>query len=337
MKKFGLVVGRGILLIALGIAAAWAVLAVGYRLDVSDTLRLVAQGVILIAALAAGPRLIGRGRSIGLAAFALVLAAVLVWWGTLTAPADRPWATEVSRQATGVINGDTLTVTDIRDFDWHTPDTFNERWISADYDLSQLQTTDVFLSYWGPLYMAHLIVSFGFENGDHLAWSVEVRRSDGGGFSPLADMFKANTLSIIAATERDVVGLRSNARGEDVQLYRLAVTREAARAILEQYVRDATKLAQTPRWYNSLFTNCTTVVFQIMDAVGAGQAFDWRMIANGYLPEYAYERGSVNTDVTLEQLRELGRIAPRAQAHGLTDGFSAAIRQGVPTPPQISP
>ncbi|PYG27206.1 uncharacterized protein DUF4105 [Pelagimonas varians] len=332
VRKFGLVLLRAGLLIALAVAAAWAFLAIGYRLEVADPLRMGLQGIVILAALGAVPRLMGRGWTAGFFSFVAVLAVVLVWWNTLIAPADRQWAPEVSRQVTGVIDGDQLRLSNLRDFVWTTPEEYTENWIDTEYDLSQLQTTDVFLSYWGPQYMAHLIVSFGFANGDQLAWSVEVRRAQGGGFSPIADMFKANTLSILAASERDVVGLRSNARGEDVHLYRLKVTPEAARNILEQYVQDATDLAKTPRWYNSLFTNCTTVVFQIMSAVGSGQPIDWRVIANGYLPEYAYEHGAVNTDVPLEQLRELGRIAPRALAHGLVPGFSAAIRQGVPSP-----
>ena len=66
----------------------------------------------------------------------------------------------------------------------------------------------------------------------------------------------------IAADERDVVGVRSNIRGEDVQLYRLRTPADTARKLLLEYVVDANALAQKPAFYNSLTTNCTTTIFR---------------------------------------------------------------------------
>ncbi len=316
----------------IAVATIWAVMAIWYRFPTTEIIRIGLCGTMTLAGVIGALTLFGRHRIKGVMAFSLSFVAILFWWNTLPPPADREWARDVARQPYGEISGDTLTLHDIRDFNWRSKEDFDENWVSKDYDLSQIKSTDVFFSYWGPQYMAHLIVSFGFANGDHLAWSVEVRRQKGGGFSPVADMFKANTLSILAATERDIVGLRTNVRGEDVQLYRLQVREAAARRILTGFVEDATDLAAKPRWYNSLFTNCTTVVTKIMDGVGAGQAWDWRVVANGYLPEFAYDIGAVNTDVSFEELRDLGRVAPRAIEHGLEPGFSDAIRVGVPVP-----
>ncbi|WP_299934863.1 DUF4105 domain-containing protein [uncultured Pelagimonas sp.] len=322
----------GLAVIAIAVATVWAVMAIWHRFPTTETVRMGLCAMMALAGVIGVVTLFTRHRGKGMITFFVAFGATLFWWNTLTPPANRDWARDVARQSYGEISGETLTVHDIRDFNWRSKEDFDENWISKEFDLSQIESTDVFLSYWGPQYMAHLIVSFGFENGDHLAWSVEVRRQKGGGFSPVADMFKANTLAILAATERDIVGLRTNVRGEDVQLYRLRVREEAARRILTGFIEDATDLAAKPRWYNSLFTNCTTVVTKIMDGVGAGQAWDWRVVANGYLPDFAYDIGAVNTDLPLEELRELGRVAPRAIEHGLEPGFSAAIRVGVPVP-----
>ena len=60
--------------------------------------------------------------------------------------------------------------------------------------------------------MAHLIMSFGFDGGEQLAWSVEIRREKHGEYSPVADAFKSHTLVYLATTERDSVRLRSNVR-----------------------------------------------------------------------------------------------------------------------------
>ena len=124
------------------------------------------------------------------------------------------------------------------------------------------------MSYWAGPEIAHTILSFGFEGGDYLALSIEVRRVKGGEFSPLADLFKTNPLVIIAADERDVVRVRSNIRHEDVQIYRLNAPPEKVRPLLLEYVDDANALSNAPKFYNSISTNCTTTIVKMMRAVG---------------------------------------------------------------------
>jgi uncharacterized protein (DUF2147 family) len=112
--------------------------------------------------------------------------------------------------------------------------------------------------------MAHTIMSFGFEGGEYLAWSIEVRRLKSGEYSPIADLFKNDPLVIMAADERDVVRLRTNIRHEDVELYRLRASPEMARTLLLEYVADANGLVDTPQFYNSLTTNCTTTIVKML-------------------------------------------------------------------------
>lgn len=332
MKRVMRFVGIGAVVTGVAILGLWGGLAIWFRAPFPETARMVLACLFGLVSLATIIALFGANRWRVFGVFAVLLLGLLVWWASLKPPSALDWSPDVSRQVTGVIDGDTLTLTNVREFEWRSKTDFTERWTTRSFDLSQLQTTDLFLSYWAGPAMAHFILSFGFADGEYLAWSVEVRRKNNDGFSPLADFFKEHTLSIVAATEQDVVGVRTNVRGEDVQLFRLNTPTDKARALLEKYVLDANALAEKPHWYNSITTNCTTVVFQMMKAVGDGRRFDWRIIVNGYLPEYGYERGTVNTDVPLAELRELGRIAPRALAAGLGPQFSTAIREGVPSP-----
>jgi hypothetical protein len=69
---------------------------------------------------------------------------------------------------------------------------------------------------------------------------------------------------------------------------------------------------------------------KLLSAIGSGLPFDWRLIVNGYLPEFGYEQGLLNTDYSVDDLRRLGSITERAQQFGLKPGFSEAIRVGVP-------
>lgn len=331
---------RAVLVIALALivvlTSLWASLALWYRLPVGDIGRAIAAGLFGILGLLTLVALLGRWRLKAMAVYAIAFALICVWWSTIEPDRDADWAQDVARQVTGTVNGDTLTLTDLRNFEWRSNTDFTERWETRSYDLSKIEGIDLFMSYWAGPEMAHFILSFSFQGGEQLAWSVEVRRRKGGAFSPIADLFKTNPLVIVAADERDVVGVRSNVRGEDVQIYRLRASPQAARRLLLEYVADANKLAQVPEFYNSLTTNCTTTVVKMMRAVGSTIPVDWRLIVNGYLPDYAYDHEAVDTSIPLTQLRESAHIAERAKADGLSPDFSKAIRAGVPAPPKRS-
>ncbi|MET3859039.1 DUF4105 domain-containing protein [Rhizobium sp. OAE497] len=314
----------------LTVAATWATLALWYRLPASEFMRALVAGLFALLSASAMAGLFTRWRLRAAAAYVLTFAVVVAWWNSIEPPRDGTWAADVARQATGTIDGDVLTLFNVRDFEWRSStEAVNQRWMTRTYDLSKLRTLDLIMSYWSGPEIAHVIFSFGFDDGEQLAWSIEVRRSEGGAFSPLADLFKSNPMVLIAAEERDVVGVRSNFRGEDVQLYRLRASPKQMRSLLREYVTDANALAETPQFYNSLTSNCTTTVLKMMRVVGASVPLDWRLIINGYLPEYAYERGALNNSVPLDELRASSHIGERARRDGLSPKFSKEIRVGV--------
>jgi len=313
---------------------AWSALALWFRLPAPEALRGAAAALFAVLGLATIVALfMRRSRSLlALAVFAVAFGGLLAWWSTITPPLDGDWAPDVARQTTGSIEGDTLTLSDVRDFDWRTDSDFTEKWSKRSYDLSKLKTLDLFLAYWAGPEMAHVIMSFGFEGGDYLAWSVEVRRERSGEFSPIADAFKSHTLVYLATTERDTVRLRTNVRGEDVRLYRLKTPPEQARALLREYVVESTELAERPKWYNSITANCATVVFKLVRAAGSGLPLDWRLVVNGFLPGYLYDHGAVVTTMPLSELMERARVSLQAKAADQSPDFSRLIRVGVPSP-----
>ena len=316
----------------IALLSAWSALALWFRFSGPDFARGIAAGLFAILGFTTAISLFTRRRWAALGVFALAFAALIVWWSTIKPPADGDWAPDVARQTTGTVEGDILTLSDVRDFDWRTDSDFTEKWSKRSYDLSKLRTLDLFLAYWGGPEMAHVIMSFGFEDGDHLAWSVEVRREKNSEFSPIADAFKSHTLVYLVTTERDSVRLRSNVRGEDVRLYRFNSPPEQARALLLQYVEESTALAEQPKFYNSITANCATVVFKIVRAAGGTFPLDWRLVVNGFLPGYLYDQRVVVTTMPLDELMERARISDKAKAADQSPDFSRLIRVGVPSP-----
>jgi hypothetical protein len=310
----------------------WTTLALWFRLPGPDAVRAVGAAIAAAAAVAAIVSLFTRVRWRALGVYAVLFAAILAWWSTIRPPTGLAFMPDVARQTTGTVEGNILTLKDVRDFDWRTEDDFTERWETKSYDLSKLDGLDLILAYWsGPL-MAHLIMSFDFSDGEVLAWTIEVRREKGGYFSPIADAFKNHTLVSLATTERDSVRLRSNVRGEDVRLYRLRASPQAIRTLLVGYVDEANELAARPQFFNSLTTNCTTAVTRLIRSLGGALPFDWRLVVNGLLPHFLYDHGAVDTSIPLEELIARARINERAKAADQSPDFSRQIRVGVPIP-----
>lgn len=312
-------------------SAAWASFALWFQLPPPDGLRLA---VIAPFDLLAGLTLAGlfwrplRRASI---AYALAFAALLGWWATILPSNDRDFAPDVAHGVTGVVRGDELTLENVRNFTWASPTDFSERWEERRYDLAKLSSVDFYLVYFmGPL-IAHSMVSFGFEDGRHLMFSIEIRKERGEAFSAIAGFFKRYELVFLAADERDFLFLRK-AENEDVRLFRIRTTPEAARALLLQYVRDANQLAAHPEFYNTLTANCTTSIFLMLRTLSPGFPRDWRVLLNGFLPSYAYQHGLIDTSIPLDEVIARAAVTDRIRM-GLSEiEFGQRLRADLPDP-----
>jgi hypothetical protein len=272
-----------------------------------------------------------QGRfAVGVIAFTVALVGLLVWWTRLTPTNDHEWADDLARIATGTADGSRVTVHNVRNFDWRSQTDYTQRWETRSYGLDRLQTADMIMSYWTGRAIAHMLISFGFDDGAHVVFSVEVRRQKTQAFSEIGGFFKEFELSIIAADERDIVRLRTNVRGEDVYLYRLQLPQEAMRSLFLGYVGEANSLVDSPRFYNTITVNCTTLVYQMMKRIVGRLPLDYRLLFSGYLPEYVYRVGGLDQRHSLEELRRRGRLSERARISDRSDSFSADIRRGIP-------
>src|SRR6266403_3254452 len=127
-------------------------------------------------------------------------------------------------------------------------------------------------------------------------------------------------------------GYAVNVRGEDVRIYRLRMTPENAQLLLREYVDEVNELAEAPRYYNTLTSNCTNLVFDMVSVIHPGLPMDARVIFSGYLPNYAYDLGATDTSASFEKLRDLSKIHDKAAWADADPNFSAKIRQGIPVP-----
>jgi hypothetical protein len=262
----------------------------------------------------------------------LAAAAVYVVVWELPQPSnDRPWQPDVSRTAWAAINGDRLTIHNLRNCVYRTETDYEPRWEERTLDLWRLRALDIFITYWGSPYIAHPILSFVFDDGSHVAFSIETRKEIGEEYSSIKGFFRQYELTYIAADERYVVRLRSNYRkGEDVYLYRTTTPPQRARAMLLDYVARMNSLHEKPEWYNALTSNCTTNIriHSVHASAGKAPPWDWRILANGLGDRMLHERGNLAGDLPFEQLKAQALINPAARAAGGSEEFSRLIRAG---------
>jgi hypothetical protein len=273
-----------------------------------------------------------RPRSRAFLLYAVVFLGLLVWWRSIPPSNERVWQLDVAHPPSAVLEGDLLTIRNVRNFHWHGEDEFQEQWETRTVDLSKLEGIDFYISNWGLPYISHTMVSWRFADSPPIAISIETRKEEGEAYSAFLGFFRQFELYYVVADERDVVRARTNERGERVRLYKLDMPVEQARRILLDYVREINYLAEKPRWYNAGVHNCTTAIRTHISHVTGGARFDFRILANDDIDEMAYERGTLDARLPFAELRALSDITEAAQAADAAPDFSARIRVGLPDP-----
>lgn len=256
---------------------------------------------------------------------------VAIWWFTLDPSNDRPWQPDVAQTGWAEINGDTVTLHNVRHCDYQTETDYTPQWLTRTVRLSQITGIDLAINYWGSSLMAHPIVSFQFADSPPVCFSIETRKEKGESYSAIGGFFRQYELTYIAAEEADVIRVRTNFRkGEDVYLYRLNITPDQARGRFMEYLTTMNTLRGEPRWYNALTTNCTTSIRTQHN--GSERApWDWRLLANGKGDELLFSRGRLITDgYSFQELKAKARINDAAKAAGNSPDFSRLIRVGRP-------
>ncbi len=320
----------GLALATVGVVAFGAWAAAALAIDGPATGRaataLLVSWLVLLGGLLVSVRPYRRALLIGV----LLNSGVVAWWLSIEPSNDRMWLAEVERPATVRFDGDLVHIANVRDFRWRTESDYAPAWEERTYDLGKIKAADLFFSNWGPPLIEHTIMSWEFEDGEHLAVSIETRKEVGEEYSALLGFFRQFEIYYVVADERDVVALRTNVRGEHVRVYRLSASPERAREVLVDYLEEIDRLSRTPKWYNAVTQNCTTTIVQHVRHVDSGVAWDWRMLANGSADALLYMRGAIDNSLPYEELRGVSDVTGAARNAPLDEKFSATIRRGLP-------
>ncbi len=331
--RIGVVVALVVAGLAMAATTGWGALVLFYLGPGPGWLRgALAWGFVVLGLVAVGALAVRRTRWPAALGFALAFALVLVVWQSATPSNDRDWQPEVAVLPYASIDGDRVTVHNIRNFDYRTETDFTPAYYDRTFDLRRLDRVDLVAVYWMGPAIAHLFLTFGFGD-DHLAISIEARKDRTKPYTTIPGFFRQYELVYIVADERDVIRVRTNYRKsppEEVYLFHLIAPIENGRRVFLDYMRDINALRERPRFYNTLTTNCTTMILAHA-AVNPGHIpYSWKVLLSGYAPEYVYDMGRLNRSLPFEELKRRVHINARAQAADKAPDFSRRIRAGLP-------
>jgi hypothetical protein len=325
-------VGLGALALLVAATGVWGALLLEYAGPRSDLLR---TALVVAFALAAVVTLIAlfvrRWRWRAISAYVVLCAGLAILWSSLEPTNDRDWQPDLAVLAYATIAGDKITVHNIRNFDYRSETDYTPAYYDRTFDLRELTSVDIVTSHWAGPAIAHVFVSFGFPGDKYLAISIEVRKPKGEGYSTLKGFFRQYELIYVVSDERDVIRLRTNYRRdppEDVYIYRTSGPNDKGRRLFLEYMHRLNALRAQPEFYNTLTTNCTTNIWTNSRVNPGRVSLDWKILASGYVPEYLYEQGRLETmGLSFAELRERAHVNARAKAADAAPDFSRRIRE----------
>lgn len=258
-----------------------------------------------------------------------VLLFVIVGWLLVQPSNERNWAIDQVTLSRAEIDGNLITVRDIRNFTYESTSSYNPSFYDKTFDLRKIvrvwYVVEPFPSLPGA---AHTLLSFEFENDEFLAISIEIRKEKGEMFSPVKGMFKQYELMYVAGDERDLIKLRSNYRKDDVYVYPARASKAAVQELFLSMVTRMNELAVRPEFYNTVTNTCMTNIVAHINQISSTKI---PIVPEIVLPaesdRVAYEMGLIDTELSFDDARARFKINERAEKYADDPEFSRRIRE----------
>jgi hypothetical protein len=244
----------------------------------------------------------------------------LSWWFRQKPSQQRDWQPAVAVLPRAVLAGDSVTIENVRNFDYPSRDVFVPRYETRTFHLAHLKSADIIFFTWGSPWMSHPVLVFDFGPDGRVSVSIEVRYRKGQKYSILRSIYRQHELIFVVADQRDAILCRTKYRqNEQAHLYQFNASAAELRTVFLDYVDAINSLNDRPRWYHGLCANCTTTFYRLPNI---RFRFDWRVLANGRLDRALYESGRLDRTLPFDELRRmayLNEIANCAPEHGFGD------------------
>ncbi len=247
----------------------------------------------------------------------LILIAFVIYVFMQKPRTDRNWRynlTEVARIHETAL--DQYQFNNVRAFEYDLSDVFTrQEWIDLQVDASDLTEVWFFLEpFPGSDKVGHTFLSFVFENEtgerEALSISVEARKEEGEEYTAINALFRRFELLYVWSTEKDILTRIGIHRDHELFAYKLNLTDDQARAIFEHFIKRTNELADKPRFYNTIHSNCTNELAKAVNTAYPGALkvrAPW--IMTGRAPRWLHDMGYVSPkDTPFDTLNQTANI-----------------------------
>jgi len=241
---------------------------------------------------------------------------------------DRDWVPEHQVLARADFRGDQVHIHNVRNCEFYSYRDCLVDHYDKTYDLKKLKTIDfIMVPFNENRAIAHTFISFGFEGGEYVGVSVEVRLERGESYDPAIGLLSQFELIYVVADERDLIRVRTEYRNVDVLVYRTTATPEMARKLFVDVMQRVNQLHDQPEFYDTFSNNCTTNIVRHINTLAPNRVpYDYRVLLPGYADSLAYELGLIDNSVPFSEARRRARINDLALRYKSDPRFSQRIR-----------
>ena len=249
---------------------------------------------------------------------------------------EADWNSDCEFQSKAIIEENHITFTKIRDFTWRTTRDRDEKWDdNVKFDLREIKDIWFIVDHFHKIHgLAHTFLSIEFNDGRCISISFEARRVKGKRYHPWKGLWRSYELYLLIGYERDLLGLRTNARGNKDFLFRAVTPPGKDRQLLVAIAQKMNQLNETAEWYHSFFTTCNTSIVKVVNKITPGRIpFVWRNFLPGYTPKAAFKLGLIEDWGGLEKTLQIARVDELAKDWDGKSDYSTFIRKHMPNSP----
>jgi hypothetical protein len=318
--------GRLVVAVVVVVLSLWCIGAIWYCGIDGPILRGVAAAAFALGFSVAW--FLSRRRRVVAVLFLGLCGGIILAWQAVRPSNDRDWSPDMVVLPHVDFEGSLAHVHNVRFCKYVTPDEYTVEHYDKTFDLDKLESAHFMVEpFWGFEGSAHTLLSFGFEGGDYVSVSVELRREKGEHFSPLAGLFRQYELMYVIGDDRDLIRLRTNYRQDKVYLYPIDAPPEKLRELFTDMLQRANQLRMRPEFYNTLTSTCTTNIVKHINRISPRTVpYSYKVLLPGYSDQLAYDLGLISADLSLEETKRRYRIDELARTLGDDPHFSARIR-----------
>ncbi|WP_421982177.1 DUF4105 domain-containing protein [Roseibium sp.] len=195
--------------------------------------------------------------------------AVFFWAYFSKSPVPQTFVPLHEKVANVDFDGDMVTVTNFRDAIHPIGAPAQPRWTTKKFDPTTVTGAQFILQPFGnSLATVHVMSSFDFANGDHLAVSFEARRTSWDRFDMLAGFFRHDELYAVLGTERDLFWKRlAHVPPNDLHILEITQPPREIAAYLRRLLEFSASLHATPQFYSTITESCFTTLLNLSPTI----------------------------------------------------------------------